>query len=112
MSCIERVKKVGGSSSAKKSRKKTCEIINPTPGLIYPTVDIREGVDMHFSSAWDFHTTDCSTRTYFDVDGIVPEADDANDVVSATVDANDVVRATVDMSEVRGCPSWMMVGNE
>ncbi|XXG80000.1 hypothetical protein AAC387_Pa09g0959 [Persea americana] len=69
------------------------------PGLAYPTVDIREDVDMHFSSAWDFHTTNRSTRACFDVDGIVPEANDANDVVSTTVDANDVVRATVDMSE-------------
>ncbi|KAJ8638677.1 hypothetical protein MRB53_012944 [Persea americana] len=80
-----RVKKVGGSSAAKKSHKGICEIINPMPGPVYPTVDIREDIDMHFSSAWDFHTTDCSTRACFDVDGIVPEADDANDVVSATV---------------------------
>ena len=72
-------------------------------------MDICEDVDMHFSSAWDLHT---STRACFDMDGIVPEADDANDVVSATVDANDVVRATVDMSKVRGCPSWMMASNE
>ncbi|XXG41492.1 hypothetical protein AAC387_Pa01g1938 [Persea americana] len=92
MSCIERVKKVGGSSAVKKSCKGICEIINPAPGLVYPTVDIREDVDMHFSSAWDFHTTDRSIRACFDMDGIVPEADDANDVVSATVDANDGVR--------------------
>ncbi|KAJ8634502.1 hypothetical protein MRB53_008769 [Persea americana] len=112
MSCIERVKKVGGSSAAKKSRKRICEIINPTPSLVYPTMDIHEDVDMHFSSARDFHTTDRYTRACFDVDGMVHEADDANDVVSATVDASDVVRATIDMSEVHGCPSWMMASNE
>ncbi|KAJ8615265.1 hypothetical protein MRB53_034637 [Persea americana] len=112
MSCIERVKKAGGSSAVKKSHKGICEIINPTPGLVYPTVDIREDIDMHFSFARDFHTIDRSTRACFDVDGIVPEVDDANDVVSTTVDANDVVRATIDVSEVRGCPSWMMAGNE
>ncbi|KAJ8615355.1 hypothetical protein MRB53_034727 [Persea americana] len=63
---------------------------------------------MHLSSTWDFHTTVRSTRACFDVDGIVPESDDANDVVSATVAVSDVVRAAVDMSEVHGCPSWMM----
>lgn len=112
MSCIERVKKVCGLSVTKKSHKGICEIINPTPGLVYPTMDIDEDVDMHFSFARDFHTTDRSTRAFFYVGGIIPEADDANDVVSATVDANDVVRATVDMSKARGCPSRMMASNE
>ncbi|KAJ8636129.1 hypothetical protein MRB53_010396 [Persea americana] len=107
-----KVKKVSVSSAVKKSRKGICEIINPTPGLVYPTVDIREDIDMHFSSTRDFHTTDRSTRACSNVDGIVPEADDANDVVIPSVDANDVVNATVDISEARGCPFWMMAGNE
>ncbi|XXG53861.1 hypothetical protein AAC387_Pa03g1884 [Persea americana] len=102
ISCIERVKKVSVSSATKKSRKGICEIINPTPSLVYPSVDIREDVDMLFISTRDFHITDCSTRAGFYVDGIDPEANDANDVVSATVD----------MSEVCESPSWMMAGNE
>ena len=78
------------------------EIINPTPGLVYPTMNIREDVDMHFFSARDFHTTDRSIRAGFDVDGVDPEANDVNDAFCATID----------MSKVHGSSSWMMAGNE
>ncbi|XXG46540.1 hypothetical protein AAC387_Pa02g1358 [Persea americana] len=99
---LTRVKKVSDSSGAKKSPKGMKEIINPTPGLVYPTVNIREDVDMHFFSTRDFHTMDRSIRAGFDVDGLDPEANDVNDAFCTTVD----------MSKVHGSSSWMMAGNE